>query len=123
MKRDVASRQFHFELQAVVRGPEQDRLLLQGDTCFPVSQDLRNHIIGLFSLILTRDQLRRISGLAVRPQFLSVPLFRQSNDLICGSENGLRTTVVLFQRQDGCTRELLWKIEDVTDRCRAKRID
>ena len=51
VERDIAAGQFQFKGQAVVRSPEQNRLLLQRDTRFAVCKDLFDHVVGLFVFI------------------------------------------------------------------------
>ena len=84
---DLLPGQFHLHGQAVVRGPKQHGLLLQGDARLAVSEDLLDDVAGLGVLVGTGDQPRPLALRPARPQLLGVTLRRLGDDRV-GSPPG-----------------------------------
>ena len=121
---NIAAGQFHFEGPTVMRGPEQDRLLLQRRTALAVLQDAFDDVAGLVGLVADADQMRAFGRIPVRPKILGEALGRQIDDAVGGREDRLRRTIIAIERDDlGGRTELTGEVEDVTDGRGAKRID
>ena len=109
---------------AVVRRPEEHRLLLQARANLAVFQHALDDVAGLVGLVAHADQLRTLGRLAVRPEVLGEALYGKINHAIGGSENGLGRTIVAIERDDlGRRTELSREVEDVAHRRGAERID
>ena len=67
-KRNIAAGQFDFERPTVMRGPEQDRLLLQRRTTFAVFQYTLDDVTGLVGLVADADQERAFGRNPVCPK-------------------------------------------------------
>ena len=75
---NVAPCQLDFERAAVVRGPEEDRLLLQARANLAVFQHALDDVAGLVGLVAHADQPRTLGRLAVRPEVLGEALAASS---------------------------------------------
>ena len=86
-----------------MRGPEQDRLLLQRRAAFAVLQDAFDDIAGLAGLVADADKVRAFGRIPVGPKILGEALGRQIDDAVGGRENRLRRTIIAIERDDlGC---------------------
>ena len=97
---DVASGELDFEKPAVMRGPEQDRLLFQRRAALVVFQDcLRRHrrAGSAWSLTVTRWGC---SDVPIRPKIFSEPFRGQINHGIGGRQNRLRGAIIPVERDD-----------------------
>ncbi len=120
---DVPPGEFQLEGQAVMRGPEEDRLATQFEARFPVFQHLVNDRFGLLVLVLAGEQVRLGAAGPLGPQVLGVPFGRSRDHLVGGVQNGLGTAVVLLQGDDARPRELPGEVEDVPHGGGPERVD
>ena len=97
---DVAPGQLDFERGAVVRRPEEHRLLLQACADLPVFQHALDDVAGLVGLVAHAYQPRTLGRLAVRPEVLGEALCGELDYAVGGSENRLGRTVVAIERDD-----------------------
>jgi len=91
---DVPPRQFDLEQPAMMRCPEQDRLLLQRQAGFAVFEDAFDDISGLILFIANRNELRQLATGAVRPEVFCIALARLLDQSVCCSKDRLRRSIV-----------------------------
>src|ERR1700730_10821072 len=99
-----------------MRGPEQDRLLLQRRTTLAVLQDAFDDVARLVGLVAYADQMRPFGQIPVGPKILGEALGGQIDDAVGSRENRLCRAIIAIERDDLSRRaELTGEIEDVTD--------
>ncbi len=121
---DIAPGQLDLQRAAVMRRPEQHGLLLEDRPGFAVLQDSFDDVAGLVGLIAHRDKLRFYRRCPLGPEVLRKTFAGEFDHAIGGGQNRLRRAVIPVQRDDGGRRiELAGEVENISHRCRAKRID
>src|SRR6202051_4837842 len=79
-ERDVPARQFDFKRTAVVRCPEQNRLLFEERARLAILQDAFDDEASLVGLVADGDELRFGSGRPLRPEVLGKTLLGETDD-------------------------------------------
>ena len=82
-KGNIATCKLEFQRTTMVRGPEQDCLLLQGGAAFAIFKHSSDDIESLISLVPNADELRSLSCDTLRPEVL-----REAFG--CKMDNGIR---------------------------------
>ena len=85
---DVATTELDLQRVAVVRGPEQDRLLSQGDPGLAPFEDARDDVFDLGELVGDGGQNRPRAARARREEALFVTLGRQRQHSLAASRMG-----------------------------------
>jgi hypothetical protein len=121
---NVFSCQLQFQNRAVVRGAKQDRLRLQANVGFAISQDCFDDIVRLCNVVGDIDQRRKIGRRSVGPEILGKTLGREVDNRIGRREDWLCRAIILLQRdQFGLRSEVSGKVEDVANIRRSEGID
>ena len=97
---NVAAGQLHLERPAMMRGPEQHRLLLEADAGLAVRQHLLDDVAGLVGLVAHGDQLRPLGRGAVGPEVLGEALGGELDHRIGRGQDRLGRAVVAVERDD-----------------------
>ena len=71
MEGNLPGRQFGLQQHAVVRGPKQHRLPPQGDARLAMFEDLADHEVRLFDLVVAGDLHRPLPLLATDQRFFA----------------------------------------------------
>src|SRR5712671_1958893 len=123
-ERNIPPRQLDFEGSTVMRGAEEDRLLLQRRSALTVLEHAIRDVASLIGFVAHADELRSRSGVSIGPEVLGEALSPQTDHAVCRREDRLGRAIVALKRDDFCRRaELGGEVEDVADGRGAKRIN
>ena len=123
-ERNVAAGEFDLERPAMRRGPKQHGLLFQQRTFFPARQHAIDDVARLIGLVADGDKPRFHGGGAVGPEILCEALPGQTDHAVCRRQDRLRRAVIAVERDDlGARRELIGKVQNITNGRGAERID
>src|SRR6266446_6450293 len=123
-ERDVALAELDFEEIGVVGRAHQDGHVVQGDAGFALLQHPFHYIVRLRLLILRGHEQWPLLRPSLREQVLFEPLTPSTYHSVRSVQNRLYRAVVLLELDDrGGWVEVAGKIEDVTNRGAAERID
>ena len=88
-----------------------------------IVHDLRGHIARLVVLVRGAVERERVTGFGLRPERFALSAGVVGDDVIGGIKDAAGAAVVLLEADGARVLVLLFKIEDVLDRCAAELVD
>src|SRR4029077_14473642 len=88
-ERNIPPRQLDFEGPTMMRGTEEDRLLLQRRSALAVLEHAIRDVAGLIGFVAHADELRSHGGVSIGPEVLGEALTPQSDHTVCRREDRL----------------------------------
>ena len=122
-KRNVPFGQLDFQIKGVKTGAEQDRHFIQRHAFLPQLQDFLRDEPGLRVFTNRLDQSRSFTLPFLGKQRFTVFFRCAFKDVVGQRQDGLRTSVILFQLEHSGPRKQRGKFHNVPKRSAAKRVD
>ena len=121
--RDAVALEGIFELVALRVHAVEHGVVAEVDPLPEIVHDLRGDVARLVVLVRSAVERERVAGIGLCPERFALAAGVVGDDVVGGIQDAAGATVVLLEADGARVLVLLFKIEDVLDRCAAELVD